>query len=56
LKIDEIKLEVFGLVDRDNDALGARKTIIEKLTEKDEEVSNNFLSKVETIIDVNNVS
>ena len=44
-------------MDRDNDALGARKTIMEKLTKKYEveEVSQKKLSKVKTNIDVNNV-
>ena len=56
-EVFDIKLEVFALVDIDNDVLKARGRVIEKLKDQKEviEVSKVFVSKVETHQDVDNL-
>ena len=57
LEINEIKLEVFAIVNSENDVLEARKTIIERLDKQKEviKVEKVFVDKSETFFDVDNV-
>ena len=57
MEINEIKLEVFAIVNSENDVLEARKTIIERLDKQKEvlKVEKVFMDKLETFFDVDNV-
>ena len=57
LEITKIKLEVFAIVDFDNNVLEARKEIIDNLGKQKEveEVLKIFVDKSETFFDVDNV-
>ena len=56
-EITEIKLEVFAIVDFENNVLEARKDIIDNLGKQNEveEVIKVFVDKSETFFDVDNV-
>ena len=57
IEISEIKLEIFAIVNFENDVLQARKDIIEKLCKQKEveKVDKVFVDKMESFMDVDNV-